>query len=148
MRSSPGWTRSISTSHTLAPGLSFSYQGSSQNFPSFLGGTTTPSGKLFFCVDVSNLHSISIRFAAGLQTSEGSTSTGLMETRGYLLATLAHNKGEEKSIPEQWVKLVRSLERPASSSLEAFLLPVDDPRIQAARQVCHTRGHCNRDLVS
>ncbi|KAG5191768.1 S-adenosyl-L-methionine-dependent methyltransferase [Tribonema minus] len=50
-------------------------------------------------------------------------------TRGYLLATL----DSDKTIPLQWQDLVRRLERPSSSTLEAFLLPNDDPRVHSAR---------------
>ncbi|KAF8216612.1 hypothetical protein K438DRAFT_1658017 [Mycena galopus ATCC 62051] len=52
-------------------------------------------------------------------------------TRVYLIAV--DKKGSK--IPEQWVNLVTTdLKRPASSTLDAFLLPFDDPRIHEARQ--------------
>ncbi|KAF9466118.1 hypothetical protein BDZ94DRAFT_1188147 [Collybia nuda] len=52
-------------------------------------------------------------------------------TRGYLVAV--NSKGS--SIPEKWVNMVRKeLIRPASSTLDAFLLASDDPRIHQARQ--------------
>ncbi|PFH51813.1 hypothetical protein AMATHDRAFT_141817 [Amanita thiersii Skay4041] len=51
--------------------------------------------------------------------------------RVYLIAV---NK-KRSSIPEEWRALVTSkLKRPASSTLDAFLLPSDDPRIHQARQ--------------
>ncbi|KAF8159484.1 hypothetical protein B0H34DRAFT_655502 [Crassisporium funariophilum] len=52
-------------------------------------------------------------------------------TRVYLLAV---NKRHSK-IPEVWKNWVtQKLKRPASSTLDAFLLPSDDPRIHQARQ--------------
>ncbi|KAF7370517.1 Helicase C-terminal domain-containing protein [Mycena sanguinolenta] len=52
-------------------------------------------------------------------------------TRVYLIAV---DKKSSK-IPELWYKLVtQDLKRPASSTLDAFLLPSDDPRIHQARQ--------------
>ncbi|KAJ7623135.1 hypothetical protein FB45DRAFT_980127 [Roridomyces roridus] len=52
-------------------------------------------------------------------------------TRVYLIAV----NSEDSNIPDQWLDLVSSdLKRPASSSLDAFLLPSDDPRIHQARQ--------------
>ena len=50
--------------------------------------------------------------------------------RGYLLA--AHVPSS--TLPESWMDLLQKLERPASSTLDAFLLPTDDPRIHQARQ--------------
>lgn len=52
-------------------------------------------------------------------------------TRVYLVAVDKKNS----SIPKEWKDLVVSkLQRHASSSLDAFLLPSDDPRIHEARQ--------------
>ncbi|KAG6868739.1 hypothetical protein C0993_011318 [Termitomyces sp. T159_Od127] len=52
-------------------------------------------------------------------------------TRGYLVAV--DKKGS--SIPGKWSDLVKNkLKRPASSTLDAFLLASDDPRIHQARQ--------------
>ncbi|KAJ6498346.1 hypothetical protein DFH09DRAFT_336020 [Mycena vulgaris] len=52
-------------------------------------------------------------------------------TRVYLIAVDA----KKSSIPDQWLHLVtQDLKRPASSTLDAFLLPSDDPRIHQARQ--------------
>ncbi|KAG6827082.1 hypothetical protein H0H92_013265 [Tricholoma furcatifolium] len=52
-------------------------------------------------------------------------------TRGYLVAV----NEEESNIPSVWTDLVKNkLKRPASSTLDAFLLPSDDPRIHQARQ--------------
>lgn len=36
--------------------------------------------------------------------------------------------------PDKWVKRVTDMQRPASSTLDAFLLESDDPRIHQARQ--------------
>ncbi|TCD71750.1 hypothetical protein EIP91_005516 [Steccherinum ochraceum] len=51
-------------------------------------------------------------------------------TRGYLLAV--NQKGSDA--PNEWVRTINNLRRPASSTLDAFLLPTDDPRIHQARQ--------------
>ena len=52
-------------------------------------------------------------------------------TRGYLIAINKKNSSK----PAEWKKLVgEKLKRPASSTLDAFLLPSDDPRIHIARQ--------------
>lgn len=52
-------------------------------------------------------------------------------TRVYLVAVDKRNS----SIPEDWKELVSNkLKRPASSTLDAFLLSSDDPRIHQARQ--------------
>ncbi len=51
-------------------------------------------------------------------------------TRVYLLAV--DSRGS--SVPTQWLSMVNSLKRSASSFLDAFLLPSDDPRIQQARE--------------
>ena len=51
-------------------------------------------------------------------------------TRVYLFATLAKGKG----VTSKWLAMVKSLERPSSSVLEAFLLPSDDPRVHNARR--------------
>ena len=51
-------------------------------------------------------------------------------TRGYLIAI-----NEKKSrIPDKWLDLVGKMKRPASSTLDAFLLPSDDPRVSQARE--------------
>lgn len=52
-------------------------------------------------------------------------------TRVYLIAV--DKKGSK--IPDEWYNFVtKELKRPASSTLDAFLLPSDDPRIHQARQ--------------
>ncbi|KAJ3182529.1 hypothetical protein HDU85_002627 [Gaertneriomyces sp. JEL0708] len=51
-------------------------------------------------------------------------------TRGYLFATSLN----DTDLPAMWKKTVDELSRPASSPLEAFLLPADDPRIQRVRE--------------
>ncbi len=65
-------------------------------------------------------------------------------TRGYLVAFRnpetwsSDKKGKQKKsvnedLPEKWVEMVKSMERPASSPLEAFLLPPNDPRLHQGR---------------
>jgi site-specific DNA-cytosine methylase len=49
--------------------------------------------------------------------------------RGYLMAV---NKKMHQA-PEQWARMVKERARPASSALDAFFLPADDPRVQQAR---------------
>ncbi|EJD41795.1 hypothetical protein AURDEDRAFT_105919 [Auricularia subglabra TFB-10046 SS5] len=49
-------------------------------------------------------------------------------TRVYLFAV----DQRQSSLPEQWLDLVKKMERPASASLDAFLLPSDDPRVTTA----------------
>ena len=51
-------------------------------------------------------------------------------TRVYLLAV--DKKGSR--MPDTWKTKIGELKRPASSTLDAFLLPTDDPRIHQARQ--------------
>ncbi|KZT41751.1 hypothetical protein SISSUDRAFT_241299 [Sistotremastrum suecicum HHB10207 ss-3] len=51
-------------------------------------------------------------------------------TRGYLIAVDKKNS----SIPQKWKTMLKELERGASSTLDAFLLPSDDPRIHEARE--------------
>ncbi|KAH9913975.1 uncharacterized protein BXZ73DRAFT_92885 [Epithele typhae] len=51
-------------------------------------------------------------------------------TRVYLLAV----DKRRSDLPEAWMDLLSKLKRPASSTLDAFLLPTDDPRIHQARQ--------------
>jgi site-specific DNA-cytosine methylase len=50
--------------------------------------------------------------------------------RGYLIAT----RNTKDDYAANWEALTMSMVRPASSSLESFLLPTDDPRIQHVRQ--------------
>ncbi|KAL5513360.1 hypothetical protein ACEPAH_3759 [Sanghuangporus vaninii] len=51
-------------------------------------------------------------------------------TRVYLLAV--HQKNS--SIPDSWRTFVNKLERPASTTLDSWMLPTDDQRIHQARQ--------------
>ena len=51
-------------------------------------------------------------------------------TRVYLLAV--HQS--KSSIPDRWRALVGKLQRPASTTLDSWLLPTDDQRIHQARQ--------------
>ncbi|TFY66733.1 hypothetical protein EVG20_g4345 [Dentipellis fragilis] len=50
--------------------------------------------------------------------------------RGYLLAV----DKKRCAIPGEWKEMMKSLTRPASASLDAFLLSSDDPRIHQARE--------------
>jgi hypothetical protein len=59
--------------------------------------------------------------------------------RGYLIAVPKLPKNvktisETEAMPGEWKALVQNLRRAASQSLEAFLLPADDPRIYSARE--------------
>ncbi|RPD59037.1 hypothetical protein L226DRAFT_489066 [Lentinus tigrinus ALCF2SS1-7] len=51
-------------------------------------------------------------------------------TRVYLLAV----DQKRSNLPDVWKSRLQKLKRPASSTLDAFLLPTDDPRIHQARQ--------------
>ncbi|PCH36338.1 hypothetical protein WOLCODRAFT_166855 [Wolfiporia cocos MD-104 SS10] len=51
-------------------------------------------------------------------------------TRVYLLAV----NQKRSDIPDKWLNWINKLKRPASSTLDAFLLPSDDPRIHQARE--------------
>ena len=42
----------------------------------------------------------------------------------YLLAV----NGTQSNIPDVWAEHLQSMQRPSSSTLEAFLIPSDDPR--------------------
>lgn len=53
--------------------------------------------------------------------------------RGYLFAVRKHSKVEENPRTDLWQKTIRSLERPASASLDAFMLSNDDPRVIRGR---------------
>ena len=52
-------------------------------------------------------------------------------SRGYLMAV---NGRRHSQWPGRWSEKVNQMARPASSTLDAFLLPADDPRIHVARQ--------------
>jgi site-specific DNA-cytosine methylase len=51
-------------------------------------------------------------------------------TRGYMMAVNA----QSSSIPSKWADRMVSMKRDASCTLDAFLLPSDDPRIHQARE--------------
>ena len=57
----------------------------------------------------------------------------------YLLAVL----GDDQGVLAQWKELVRQLERPSSSTLEAFLFDTDDPRVNKGRQDLALPGEKN-----
>ncbi len=61
-------------------------------------------------------------------------------TRGYLVAFRNPPKPEGSKAPKpmadapaKWVDMVKSMQRPASSPFEAFLLPQNDPRLHQGR---------------
>ncbi|KZT21583.1 hypothetical protein NEOLEDRAFT_1164553 [Neolentinus lepideus HHB14362 ss-1] len=51
-------------------------------------------------------------------------------TRGYLLAV----DQRKSNLPDKWMDWLKRLRRPASSTLDEFLLPSDDPRIHQSRE--------------
>jgi site-specific DNA-cytosine methylase len=60
-------------------------------------------------------------------------------TRVYLIAVEAKRAGRKgisvRSIPDEWIEGMKTyMQRPASVTLDAFLLPSDDPRIHEGRQ--------------
>ena len=57
-------------------------------------------------------------------------------TRVYLFAC----KADDETLVEQWKQLVKSLERPASATLEAFLFDSDDPRVHEGRRMLARPG--------
>ena len=65
-------------------------------------------------------------------------------TRGYLLAV----DKKRSDMPTQWLQMVNEMKRPASSSLDAFLLPTDDPRIHQAREKLVSESHSALDRRS
>lgn len=52
----------------------------------------------------------------------------------FLLLDLIAVPKQHSELPKKWEQVLISLRRSASVSLEAFLLPTDDPRIQRARE--------------
>ena len=61
-------------------------------------------------------------------------------TRVYLFAC----KADDPSLVESWKQLVKSLERPASATLEAFLFDADDPRVHEGRRMLARPGEDRR----
>ena len=57
-------------------------------------------------------------------------------TRVYLFAC----KASDASLVEAWKGMVKSLERPASATLEAFLFDADDPRVHEGRRMLARPG--------
>ncbi|PRP86950.1 DNA repair protein rad8, partial [Planoprotostelium fungivorum] len=53
--------------------------------------------------------------------------------RGYLVA-FDRKKGGKTPMTEEWAKMMKSLERSASVTLESFMLDTDDPRVYEARE--------------
>lgn len=60
--------------------------------------------------------------------------------RGYLFAV---NK-KDSTIPNKWIDIMRQLRRPSSCTLEAFLLPSDDPRVHQYRMDLSTKRDGNK----
>jgi site-specific DNA-cytosine methylase len=67
-------------------------------------------------------------------------------TRVYLFATLKEKFGEA-DLSEQWREKVKHLQRPSSATLEAFLLPADDPRVHRAREDLGSTVRENRKVT-
>ena len=61
-------------------------------------------------------------------------------TRVYLLAVLGD---DDEGVLAQWKEVVKQLERPSSSTLEAFLFDTDDPRVNKGRQDLALPGEKN-----
>jgi len=54
---------------------------------------------------------------------------------------------KEPETPDMWRDRVKSLQRPSSSTLEAFLLPTDDPRVHRAREDLAASTRENRKVT-
>ncbi|KAI9877173.1 MAG: hypothetical protein M1830_004631 [Pleopsidium flavum] len=54
--------------------------------------------------------------------------------RGYMLCIDKQRLKSAKASVAEWGQLMGAFQRPASSPVEAFLLPEDDPRVQLARE--------------
>ena len=54
--------------------------------------------------------------------------------RGYMICIDKNKLGSATSSAKKWASIMKSLERPVSSSVEAFLLPDDDPRVHKGRE--------------
>ncbi|PWN17792.1 hypothetical protein BCV69DRAFT_285675 [Microstroma glucosiphilum] len=64
--------------------------------------------------------------------------------RGYFMAT----RNTKADYPPNWLNLVTSLQRPASSPIEAFMLPTSDQRIQNSRaKLGHEQGGKSRSTI-
>lgn len=55
-------------------------------------------------------------------------------TRVYLVAYNTKMCADAHDLASQWGSMVKDMERPSSSTLEAFLLPTDDPRVHHGRE--------------
>ncbi|RPA73956.1 hypothetical protein BJ508DRAFT_333534 [Ascobolus immersus RN42] len=64
--------------------------------------------------------------------------------RGYMIAVSTSGS----SIPGKWSHLVKLMARPATSTLDAFLLPSDDPRIHKGRLALIAKGEAGQDRRS
>lgn len=54
--------------------------------------------------------------------------------RVYMICIDTRKLGSADASVTEWVSLMQNFERPASSSIESFLLKEDDPRVQTARE--------------
>lgn len=61
--------------------------------------------------------------------------------RGYMVCIDRHKVGSSKKMADKWVSLMQELRRPASSSIEAFLLDEDDPRVHRGRAELSKGAH-------
>ncbi|KAI9820425.1 MAG: hypothetical protein M1832_003758 [Thelocarpon impressellum] len=61
--------------------------------------------------------------------------------RGYMVCIDREKLKASGKAAERWTELVQSLKRPASSSIEAFLLHEDDPRVHRGRAEMSRRDH-------
>src|SRR5690606_17846423 len=64
--------------------------------------------------------------------------------RGYMVCV---NK-EGSKIPAKWAHLVKEMSRPATCTLDDFLLPSDDPRIHKGRLALIAKGEAGQDRRS
>ena len=65
--------------------------------------------------------------------------------RCYMCCVDLERFPDAQQVVEAWLKIVRKLERKASVSVEAFILPQDDPRIQRAKEALSKTGNFRRE---
>jgi site-specific DNA-cytosine methylase len=53
--------------------------------------------------------------------------------RGYLFAVRKHAQRKNDTRPSDWLDMVKAFKRPASASVDDFMLPNDDPRVLRGR---------------
>ncbi|KAI9683648.1 MAG: hypothetical protein M1829_004953 [Trizodia sp. TS-e1964] len=54
--------------------------------------------------------------------------------RGYMICIDNQSMKKSRAAVDSWTSVLKSFQRPASSSIEAFLLPEDDPRVHRGRE--------------